>query len=263
MRQDLVQIRWYEGVFARNSRRAFYDKPIDPVKAGKLAETARILSEDSVRIELVLSGTSTIFKGIVGGYGKIEYAPAYVAFIGDTTDPHVQQKIGYYGECFILEATMLGLGTCWVSAMFNPAQVCEQFQLRPTEEVFAVSPIGLPPPGYRRTDRLLRALSGSKRRRGLDSLVQGVKVYELPDWIVGGLTAVQVAPSAVNSQPWVFEVLPGCVKLKNRPKLIHKFVNPGIDWGIAMLHFELGALERRKPGTWKLLSDPYVASYHT
>ena len=65
-----------------------------------------------------------VFRGIVGSYGRIDNAPAYVAFIGDIYSSHVQEAVGYTGEGIILEATALDLGTCWVGGLF-PAGISE------------------------------------------------------------------------------------------------------------------------------------------
>ncbi len=261
MRQDMVRIEWYESIFKRSSRRSYYSTPIALEKFEALVARAQELSGDGLRIELVLMEDGGLFKGLVGGYGKIQGMPAYIAFVGDQRDPHVSTKVGYYGEGMILEATGLGLDTCWVYATFDRTQVNQQLALAEHERVIAVSPIGLSTAGYGSTDRIFKFLSQSKKRRSLNDLVDGAAIYELPDWIVGGLTAVQVAPSAANGQPWKFRISPDSVALYRQLGLVHRIVSPEIDFGIAMLHFELGAMERGRSGKWKLLAGPDVANF--
>ena len=60
-----------------------------------------------------------VFRGLVGRYGRVNGASHYVAFIGDTSAPLVQEALGYMGEGIILEAAALGLGTCWVGGFFG------------------------------------------------------------------------------------------------------------------------------------------------
>jgi len=83
-----------------------------------------------------------VFKGAIGSYGKIKGAPAYVAFIGKLEDPNIQEKVGYIGECLILEATSMGLATCWVGGFFRPDVVSKHITIRQNERVLAVSPLG-------------------------------------------------------------------------------------------------------------------------
>jgi Putative TM nitroreductase len=54
----------------------------------------------------------------------------------------VQAEVGYTGEGIILEATALGLNTCWVSGFFNPESVALLVQIKSNERVLAVTPIG-------------------------------------------------------------------------------------------------------------------------
>lgn len=61
---------------------------------------------------VITSNSDKVFRGAIGSFGKINGAPAYVAFIGNMEDLYVQEKVGYIGECFILEAAFLGLATC-------------------------------------------------------------------------------------------------------------------------------------------------------
>ena len=61
-----------------------------------------------------------VFRGMIGSYGRINGAPAFIAFIGDMQSQYVQEEVGYTGEGIILEATALGLGTCWVGGFFKP-----------------------------------------------------------------------------------------------------------------------------------------------
>ena len=66
------------------------------------------------RAELITKSPDEVLRGIVASYGKVKGAPALIAFIGDIDDTYVNEKIGYTGEGIILEATAMGLGTCWV-----------------------------------------------------------------------------------------------------------------------------------------------------
>ena len=89
---------------------------------------------------MVQQSPENVFRGAVGHYGQIKNAPAYIAFIGETDSASVQEKIGYLGEGLILEATSLGLATCWVGGFFRSEVAARQTGAKEHEKVLAVTP---------------------------------------------------------------------------------------------------------------------------
>ena len=96
----------------------------------------------SVRVEFIDEPPDDIFANALGFYGNIKGAPAFLAFIGNTSDPNVQEKMGYTGEAAVLEATSLGLGTCWVALTYNARAVKSLVRLDKEEKLICVSPVG-------------------------------------------------------------------------------------------------------------------------
>jgi hypothetical protein len=101
---DIPHSRWFEAIPRRRSRRTF--DPNDPIGESSLAELDRACKEFApfphARACLVTLPSMDIFKGLVGGYGKITGAPAFIAFIGDMSAPSVQEEVGYVGEGIVL-----------------------------------------------------------------------------------------------------------------------------------------------------------------
>ena len=91
---------------------------------------------------LVTESADSVFKGIIGSYGKVKDAPAFIAFIGDMDDPFVQEEVGYTGEGIILEATALGLNTCWVGGFFKREIVAPLLEGRGKERALAITKVG-------------------------------------------------------------------------------------------------------------------------
>ena len=114
---DIPFSRWYSVTQRRRSRRQF--NPHRPIDSDSLTALERVCREFTpyphARACLVSALTEGIFRGIIGGYGKVSGAPAFIAFIGDMRASSVQEEVGYTGEGIILEATALGLNTCWVA----------------------------------------------------------------------------------------------------------------------------------------------------
>ena len=141
---DIPFSRWYPVIEKRRSRRHFdASRAIEPDKLSALDTMCkRFVPFPSARLCLVTESVKDAFKGIVGSYGKIKDAPAFIAFIGNMDSDFVQEEVGYTGEGVILEATALGLNTCWVAGFFKPESVASLIEIKRNERVLAVTPVG-------------------------------------------------------------------------------------------------------------------------
>ncbi len=255
--------RWYQALLRRRSRRQYVVEQLPSLLVAQLTEFIQQLNQTlpQVRVQLINEPAEDVFKGLVGSYGKVKDAPAYVAFIGANSDPHVQAKCGYLGEAFILEATALDLATCWVGGMLKSEVINKQLQLSPDEKVFAISPIGHAVAEYSLEERLLSAFGANHQRKTLETLCTGLRPHQWPDWIQSALAAARIAPSAINRQPWRFQVAEQAITVSvNDPKdTFH--LSKRLDCGIAMRHMEIGAWMKGVTGTWEFLAPPQVARF--
>ena len=250
---------WYQAIFVRRSRRSFIARPPEEEKLERLEKVCREFRPFAgVRAEFLRNSPEKVFKGIVGGYGKITGAPYYVAFIGSSGSPKVEEGIGYTGEGVILEATALGLGTCWVSGFFRPDAVKEHIALADHERVYAVTPIGYTEKGFSVKEKFYSGAAGSLKKKTLEEIVEG----KAPEpWQAKAIEAARIAPSASNRQPWRFILGTNSITVSlNTPKDSARYPKR-LDCGIAMLHIELGALAAGKKGSWTPLSGPNVARF--
>jgi nitroreductase len=210
------------------------------------------------RAELVRSKPDQIFKGLIGAYGRVNDAPCYAAFIGDLSSPHVQETTGYTGEGIILEATALGLNTCWVGGFFRPEMVKHHIPLRENEKILSVTPIGYAVEKKGFSEKSLSAFARSHRRRPLDDLTDG----PIPEpWMEKAIGAARLAPSAVNRQPWRFRIQKNAVFVSTDSRRSASPISKRLDCGIAMLHLELGARTAGVNGKWEFLKPPEVARF--
>ena len=129
---EIPVARWHQAVRERSSRRQFYTQIIEKWKIKKLQELIKKINYalEGLRIILFQKEVDEIFTGVLGSYGKISGAPAYLAFAGQEDTPKMEEKIGYGGEAVILEATALELGSCWVSGTFNADKVIDDLDLK-------------------------------------------------------------------------------------------------------------------------------------
>ncbi len=253
--------RWYPAVGIRRSRRQ-YD-PSKPVPDNILLELRSVCDGfkpfSSARAVMVTEHCDEVFTGVIGYYGKIKCARAFIAFIGDMADDHVQEKVGYVGEGIVLEATALGLATCWVGGFFKPDMVASLIELGANEKVLGVTPVGYAPERETIEERLMTGFGSTHRRKPLSALVTGLEASEWPEWVRKALEAARLAPSAVNRQPWSFNVEPDSITVSVRTKGPEFAVSKRLDCGIAMLHIDVVALSSGVSGKWEFLKSPLVA----
>ena len=262
---DIPFSRWYSVIRKRRSRRRFdSNQPIEP---GPLAVLDRVCREftpfPGARSCLLNEPAKDIFKGIVGGYGKVTGAPAFIAFIGDMNSPFVQEGVGYTGEGIILEATTLGLNTCWVAGFFRPESVASLIEIKDNERVLAVTPVGYASRFKSFTERLMTGFGFSHRRQPLSKLVDGWHTGSLPEWVKVSLEAARFAPSATNRQPWGFDPDGSSITVLVRTGGPYFKISKRLDCGIAMLHIKAAASNFGIKGTWELLEAPRVGRFVT
>ena len=244
---------WYDAIFSRRSRRKFKKiiMPEDKIEhLFSVCENFRPFPE--ARAVFVKKTSDQVYRGFIGSYGKIENAPGYVAFIGDMNSSRVQEAVGYTGQGIILEATALELGTCWVGGFFRPEAVDRQIPIAKNERVLAVTPVGIPHDSFSFQEKLMTGFGYMHKRKKLNDLVIGTSKLE---WMKTALEAARLAPSAVNRQPWRFNLGNNSISISvDKDRDSYKIARR-LDCGIAMLHLELGARYSGINGCWTFPPD--------
>jgi hypothetical protein len=246
----------------RRSRRVFNSVGLEP----QVEAQVRSICEDfrpfaGARAELIPEPPDKVSRGAVGPYGKVKGAPAAIAFIGDMTDPHVQEKVGYTGEGVVLEATAMGLGTCWVGGFFRPKVVTSILRVGISEKVLAVTPVGYAVEGMVREEKIMTLFGRNHRRKPLGDMVMGADVAALSGWKKAAVEAARIAPSAVNRQPWRFIVDGDAITVSTARSIVDFSISTRLDCGIAMVHIEVAARDSGVTGGWQLLQSPAVARF--
>lgn len=256
---EIPYVSWHAAISVRRSRRRFDPTPLE----NTLLERMRSVCEGfrpfpGVRAVLVTQSAENVFKGFAGSYGKVKNAPAFIAFIGRGDDHAVQEKVGYMGEGIVLEATALGLGTCWIGGFFRPETAASLAEVAEGELVLAVTPLGMVAKDWNLEERIMTGFGRNHQRKPVAELASGPPESEWPVWVKEALVAARLAPSAVNRQPWRFAVEEEAVTVAVDKPGDTFHVSKRLDCGIAMLHLELGA---RKSGKWEFLVSPQVARF--
>lgn len=255
--------RWYDATLVRRSRRKFDSRPLPSESLSRLRQVgADFVPFAAVRSVLVNHTPENVFRGAIGPYGKIKGAPAFIAFSGSTADPFVNEKLGYTGEGVILEATALGLATCWVAGLFRAEEAASLTGIEPGERVFAVSPVGFSPPGFTWEEKIMTGFGRAHNRKPLSELVTGLDEKYRPSGLKAALECARSAPSAVNRQPWRFHIEKAAVTISvDSPMGLEFGISKRLDCGIAMLHLEIAASVHGIEGKWEFLESPQVARF--
>lgn len=166
-----------------------------------------------------------------GSYGVIHGACHYIMLL---TGSHTVDRMagGFALEQVVLEATLRGLGTCWIGGTFHGSSFSSACQGFEGLKLVAVMPIGYPAERKRFVEKLTSAIARSRTRRPFNELFQGdVEPWRFP------LEMMRLAPSSVNSQPWraVASETSVCFNAKASGGL------HDIDMGIGLSHFVLAA----------------------
>ncbi len=254
---DIPSETWYNAIAQRFSQRKYSGEvPSDEVteRIERVCNDFRPFS--GARAVLVRNPAKEVFKGAVGEFFyKVTETPYYITFIGDMRAPNVQAVMGYLGEGIILDATALGLNTCWVGGFYRPEEVQRQINLKEGERVLAITPVGY---AEKETDRV-GVSTKPYRRKSLDKLIVSGEVSN--DWIKTALETARIAPSAANRQPWRFHITDDSITISTNSERKDFRVSRRLDCGIVMLHIELGALVSGVKGSWEFLEHPKVARY--
>jgi hypothetical protein len=235
---------------------------VDPAKLkrlGALCDSWRPYPD--ARVALVAHPSADIFTGIVGSYGKVKGAPHVLVFIGDERSDFADQHVGYTGEAIVLEATVLGLATCWVGGFFSAKRVAQIVDLKPGERAYAVSPLGIALVNDSLTERAMAGMAGAHHRKRVTEIAPGIEHGDWPTWAVAAVETARVAPSAVNRQPWRFRFEDGGIVVAKDTPFETPKVTKRLDIGIAMLHIELAAQAHGLTGRWTDLEGTDVARF--
>ena len=250
----------------RTSVRTYSTKPVDAeVKATLQAlcrENQRGPFGVTVRLQLLDLGTLPREElRRLGTYGVIKGASLYIlAAVKD--EPRAMEDLGFCLEKVILEATAMGLGTCWLAGTFRRSSFARQMQLTAADLLPAITPVGYATAKPSIVEKAMRFGAKANRRKPWAELFFGADgKTPLPQEDAGryrdALESVRRGPSASNRQPWRFvRENEGLYRLylaesPRYNRVLGRIRIQNIDMGIAMCHFQLAAEEIGIKGHWQ------------
>jgi nitroreductase len=263
----------------RYSCRAYQDTAIEPSLQQHLMQFLEHLPfspfGSQVRIKLVAARDHDRRElKTLGTYGFIKNHAGFL--IGAVRKaPKDMEDFGYLLEYAVLQATAMGLGTCWLGGSFTRSSFANRIALKSDEYLPAVIAVGNILDGSRAHDRI-RTHAGSDHRYPWSSLFYEEQfAHPISESQAGryavALEMVRLAPSASNKQPWriLHQAHTWHFYLRRTPGYGGSIVKwilgssdlQRVDLGIAMCHFELSTHELGLNGTWTF-SEPGIATLH-
>ncbi len=214
-----------EAITERHSVRQFKDEPIADELVRELNELIVECNEESgLNIQLILDDPEC-FNTLLGRYGKFKNADNYIAVVGPSSMPDLDEKAGYYGQKLVLEAQRMGLRTCWVAGTYGKGK-CKADREK-GEKIVLVIAIG-----YGEND-------GTKNRSRPVSKVCSADLEEAPAWFRNGVRAAMLAPTAMNQQRFTIDLEDGEAVIKAGRGPLTK-----VDLGIVKYNFEAASGHR-------------------
>ena len=231
-----------QAIDKRKSRRTYLPTPIRPENIALLKSRIEEYNQRSGLTMRFMENGAFAFSGLRKSYGMFKGVQSLFIMKGLKGASNLKEKIGYYGELLVLEASALGLGTCWVGGTFDRSGI----RIGSEEELVCVITVGNVPKEESFRERLIcKAIH--RRTKSIEDMcrVSG----KSPFWLKQGMKAVQKAPSARNTQKVSFAYEDGVL----RASIPDTYKFDLVDLGIAKLHFALvagGSFEQGNPGKY-------------
>ncbi len=228
-----------EAIDIRCSRRAYTDTPLPADKIDALNKLISGINErENLNIKLLVNNPAA-FSDLKSSYGFFTGVKNYIVVAGQKSE-NLYIRLGYYGERIVLEATRLGIGTCWVGGSFDRRSVAAP----DGGELYGVIAVGFPKESPTTREKVITSVI-KRKTKSVEQMAEGSG--NAPLWFLAGMQSLQKAPSSANGQPVNVRYDGGRVTASVPEGGRHK----QIDLGIAMYHFEIGA----GGGTWELKNN--------
>ncbi len=146
---------------SRYSYRGYLDKEVEQEKINYILQCARLApsAKNLQPWKIYMVRSKEVKERVCEAYARdwLKGAPVIVVFVGEKGENWVRWDGEDYLMCdvtiiadyFILAATEMGLGTCYIAA-FDRQKLKEALNLPENEEPFLITPLGYPDPDAKR-----------------------------------------------------------------------------------------------------------------
>lgn len=166
-----------------------------------------------------------------------------IAVCGDDNIPS-REACGYYGETIVLQCAYHGISSCWVGS-YNENKVLEMLDLPKGVRLYCVIALGYASKNKSIKEKVMYNAT-HKKSKPYQKMFEACD-QKLPEEYAFAMKQVEKAPSAVNRRPVKFRYENGVISAS----VDEPYSDKSIDFGIAQLHFQLGAAAKGISGEWK------------
>lgn len=228
---------YIKAIELRTSRRTYRNTPLDETTVNIIKDMVDYVNQKANLNFVFIEDASFAFNVFTGKFGTIAVCgPDKIS---------AREDCGFYGETIVLQCAYHGLGTCWVSGSYNENKMLEYLDLPKGIRLYCVITIGFVKPAKSIKEKMIYNAT-HKNSRPYQKMVEACD-DKLPEYAEFGLKMVEKAPSAVNRRPVKFRFENGVVSAS----VDEPYSDKSIDFGIAKLHFQLGASAKGVKGEWK------------
>jgi nitroreductase len=186
-----------------------------------------------MKIHLVENGQDIheLLPGIIGGYGKVR-APHYLIVTSEEKEGYLQ-NIGYTLQGIVLKLTSMNLATCWLGGGIKSGLLDGRIDIPVGQRPQLMIAFGNPEAGR----SPLRRSSSEAKRKDIAEITSGSMDITWSRII----SAIRLAPSAANTQPWRFVFKDGKIhvySVRTGNFITKRFLGTlnFVDLGIALCH---------------------------
>ncbi|HYF75097.1 MAG TPA: nitroreductase family protein [Candidatus Nitrosocosmicus sp.] len=188
----------YDAIIYRKSTRKYSPDALTPdelqaVRA--IIDTAeKLYSNIEMTIHLVENGPQLhdLLPGVIGSYGRVK-APHYL-IVSSEQKEGFQQNIGFTLQGIVLALTTMGLATCWLGGTIKDGLLDGIIGIPEGQSPQLMVAFGYPAKGK----SPFRRSSSEAKRKDISEITSGSMDITWSRIV----SAVRLAPSAVNNQPW-------------------------------------------------------------
>ncbi|MDD6729050.1 MAG: nitroreductase family protein [Eubacteriales bacterium] len=227
---------YIKAIELRRSRRTYTAKGLDADTIEVVKNLIDVVNEKAgLNFQLIENGTRP-FTIVTGKF-------SYIAVCGpDTEKARIQS--GYWGEMIVLQCVYHGLGTCWITGSYDENKVYEDASIPKDQRLYGVIVIGRVKDKLSTKEKLIYNTT-HKQNKPYQKMFD-VCDEKLPPYYEYAMKLVEKAPSATNRRPVHFKYENGVISAS----VDAPYSDKSLDFGIAQLHFQLGAAAKGLKGQW-------------
>lgn len=232
----MTNSQYIEAIEKRKSRRAYKGKHLPEDIMQVVSQMVDAVNEEAGLDFTFIPDATPFFKIFTGKFSMI--------VVAGPDSQKARENCGFYGESIVLQCVYHGLGTCWVSGTYNENKVYEYLHLPSDKRIYAVIAVGFAKKGYSLIEKTMYNATHKKNRTYQDMFERSDA--KLPEAYAYGMKLVEMGPSAVNRRPVKFTYENGVLS----GRVDEPYSDKSVDFGIAKLHFMIGAQSMGVNGKW-------------